>query len=113
MGRRGRPRLLTPLLVGRLVASIEGGASLEQAAVEAGIGSRSLRRWRAIGQRELAGLSVEARLALALERAQPPKPIDWRASAAFLEQFEHWRLDDDLLGVEPEPLGTESDRLQP
>lgn len=49
--------------------AVERGATLEQAAVEAGVGSRSLRRWRASGQRELDGLSAEARLVLALDRA--------------------------------------------
>jgi hypothetical protein len=69
MARPGRPRLLTPLLIERLVLAVERGATLEQAAVEAGVGSRSLRRWRASGQRELDGLSAEARLVLALDRA--------------------------------------------
>jgi transposase-like protein len=106
MARAGRPRLLTPALIERLVAAVERGASLEAAAAEVGIGERSLRRWRAIGERELDGLSAEARLVLALDRAVPPKPPPeptWEATAALLETLapERWAIDDDLLGIEP------------
>jgi hypothetical protein len=107
MARAGRPRLLTPLLIERLTLAVERGATLEEASREVGVTSRSLRRWRAIGERELDRLSAEARLVLALDRAQPQLPsgpIDWKAEAAFLEaQFpERWSsLDDALLGIEP------------
>ena len=70
MATRGRPRLLTDALVEQLTADVSLGVGVASAAKLAGVDPRSLRRWREQGRRELAALSCEARLALALDRAE-------------------------------------------
>jgi hypothetical protein len=88
MARRGRPRLLTPALVERVAEAVEAGDSLELAARNVGVGARSLRRWRAQGRPELAGLSAEAQLELRLGRAaRRPAPSErsWREAVLLLE----------------------------
>jgi hypothetical protein len=101
-----RPRLLDPALAEALITFAEAGLTIEDAAHAAGVAPRSLRRWRAEGQREIDALSTEARLALAFGQARASgarNGIDWRESARFLERAsaECWADPvgaDDLLG---------------
>ena len=95
MATRGRPRLLDETLLAQIGADVALGLSVEVAARAAGVGPRSLRRWRAQGQRELAALSPEARLALALNEAErEARKLDdgWQAIARQLaeESPERW-----------------------
>jgi hypothetical protein len=63
---RGRPSLLTPELVDELAGRVAAG--------------------------ELGGLSAEAQLVLALDRAEDARPEDWRSFAARLVLNEvEWR----------------------
>jgi hypothetical protein len=89
MSTRGRPRLLNDALVAQLTADVELGVGVGSAAKLAGVDPRSLRRWRAQGRRELAALSCEARLALALDRAQRQTrklDNDWQTIAKQLSE---------------------------
>jgi hypothetical protein len=88
----GRPSLLTPELVEELAARVAAGVPLGEAVRAAGASPRSLRRWQAAGRRELRELSAEARLVLALERAEGKRPEDWQSVAARLVVNEvEWR----------------------
>jgi hypothetical protein len=83
----GRNRLLTPDLAEELATKVAAGVTLEQATAELGLSSRSVRRWRAEGERELAGLSAEAKLALGLDRARDRADVEvepWQDAAARL-----------------------------
>jgi hypothetical protein len=82
----GRNRLLTPDLAEELAGKVAAGVTLEQASAELGLSSRSVRRWRAEGERELDGLSAEAKLALGLDRARDRafEVEPWQDAAARL-----------------------------
>jgi tRNA pseudouridine-54 N-methylase len=77
---------------------VADGRTVEQASREVGVSPRSVHRWQAEGERELDGLSAEARLALELtgarDRAQAEP--DWHVSAhtlnALLAEFGEERL---------------------
>jgi hypothetical protein len=108
MATRGRPRKLTAGLIEALVFNTELTGSVEAGARATGVAPRSLRRWRSRGCRELAALSLEARLVLALDRAERrSRALTWEEAAARLEASypERWRPAelpslDDLLGFE-------------
>ena len=78
-----------------MILFAEAGLSPADAAVAAGVSPRSLRRWRAEGQRELDALSPEARLALAFTRVRASRAArkEWRESARFLDQLWAERVD--------------------
>jgi hypothetical protein len=102
----GRPSKLTPDLIDRLAALVALGAEPASAAVALGVGRRTLRRWRAVGGRQVAALDLPARLVLALDRAQTDaRRADWRAAALRLEAEapERWS---------PPPLDELLDELQ-
>jgi transposase-like protein len=80
----GRPPKLTPELVDRLAERIATGEPLGAAARSVGASPRSLRRWRQSGREQLHGLGLEARLELALERAERERPESWEEAAARL-----------------------------
>jgi len=102
----GRPPLLTPELVEQVVWRVAAGEPIGTAAHAAGASPRTLRRWRAAGRRELDGLSAQARLVLAIERAEQERPEDWQALAARIVTNEvEWQA---LTG---EPLDELLDRL--
>jgi hypothetical protein len=58
-----RPSALTPALTESIVTAVELG-------LRPPIAPRTLRRWRERGRREIAALSAEAKLALALDVAE-------------------------------------------
>ena len=65
---------------------IELGGSVAGAAERVGCSTRSLRRWRAKGRREVAALSAEAKLVLRLARAEEQaRSFDWERTARLLE----------------------------
>jgi hypothetical protein len=83
-----RPRLLTPALVERVISDVELGVSMESAAGLALVSARTLRRWRAQGERDLAQLSDEARFALRLRRAEEKgRSLSWQETARVLDQL--------------------------
>jgi hypothetical protein len=91
-----RPKLISPALVDRLVAQLELGMTLDQAARSVGVSPRSVLRWLHDGRGELDELSIEARLVLAVERVR--RVDDWREAARQLETVspERWALPDTL-----------------
>jgi len=72
---------------------VAAGETIEAASSSLGLSSRSVRRWRAEGERELGALSPEALLALELDqardRAEPG--LDWREAAQALEALDRER----------------------
>jgi transposase-like protein len=76
---------------------MSAGATVVRAAEAVGVSSRSVRRWRVQGQRELDRLTPEAKLVLELDRARDgaPEP-DWQVPAqrlsALLAEFAEERL---------------------
>jgi hypothetical protein len=94
----GRPKLLTPALIERMSEAVAVGGRPESAG---GVSSRSVRRWRARGRAELDALSLEARLELALDRAEEGvRALSWRETAR--------RLDAEF-GADWSPLGEDLD----
>jgi hypothetical protein len=92
-GMAGRKRVLTPDLTAELIANLSVHETLEAACAVTGVSSRSVRRWRSEGLRELDTISPEARLALELDRVdRERRSSDWRAAARALEAInpEHW-----------------------
>ena len=61
-----RPTLLSVAVIQRIADAVAMGGTPETA----GVSSRSVRRWRARGRAELDALSLEARLELAIGRAE-------------------------------------------
>jgi hypothetical protein len=106
-GMAGRKRVLTPDLVEELAANLAAHATVEEACSASGLSPRSVRRWRAEGERELAELSPQARLALELQRvAEERRSTDWRQAASQLEALDpRWSLDALLAGFGANRLG--------
>jgi hypothetical protein len=88
----GRPPKLSQELIEELSQRVERGEPLGAAVRAARASPRSLRRWRRAGQEALGELGMEARLVLALDRADEAKPQDWRALVARLEEDGPWGL---------------------
>jgi transposase-like protein len=86
MALMARPRLLTEHRLEEIALHVELGGSVAGAAERVGCSTRSLRRWRAKGGRELAALSPEAKLVLRLARAEEQaRSFDWEHTARLLE----------------------------
>jgi hypothetical protein len=96
----GRNRLLTREIVAELTANMAAHKTLEEACAASGLSPRSVRRWRAEGERELASLTAEATLALELGRVGADRrSSDWRLAAQRLEALDpRWSMDDLLAG---------------
>lgn len=95
----GRKRVLTQDLVSEFAANLAAHETLETACAATGVSSRSVRRWRSEGERQLEALTPEARLALELDRVdRERRNSDWRAAARALEQLapERWGPAGDL-----------------
>jgi hypothetical protein len=90
----GRPPKLTAELIDALAFNVELlDGSLAAGARASGVSARSVRRWQERGRRELAALSPEAQLVLALGRAErEAKARSWEVAAEQLEALapERW-----------------------
>jgi hypothetical protein len=101
--QRGAPTKLNPDLATQISFAFELGLSAKAVAAHVGIGERTLRRWLARGRRELEALSVEAQLALDVDRAaKRAEALRWQDVAAKLEanatSWQPFVLDDDVTG---------------
>jgi transposase-like protein len=106
----GRPSRLTPALAAALVAQLDAGATLADAATSCGIGARTLRSWRRRAWSPRAAdapyVDLERRIIGALARSRPVEPaaMEWQDLAAVLEHEHPARWGsvepelDDLLG---------------
>ncbi len=101
MPRDGRPPLLTPTLQEKIVSTLKVGAYRQDAAVHAGIGISTMRRWMARGTREHDSIYADLRRAVIeaeghaklMATAAITKAIhngEWKAAAYWLERkFPH------------------------
>ena len=102
----GRPTLLDEELADRLVALLESGATITDAAFALGVSRRTIERWRARAwsrePRDAPFVELERRVRDALAAQTPsatPDELeleDWRELAARLEADDplRWALDD-------------------